>query len=529
MPAFILAKTIATPAEGFPAVDLRVPITLAASEATYCGINAYLESLNEFNRVKPTAFKTDTPDQPSATKRRKRGVEQTDPRTTPIMISPALKRAIQFQLNKIERLALTPDGYAQAFAEADYLNAGPLLSTLTHTILDTQSESPEDLMQFLSILYPNLKAPSPSASSPVLKTLLTQLANRFLTLRINVLKQGDLFSLEEALDHAESILLLPWITTLNLPNMGLEPQHCRFLNNLIGRIPSLEAVSLEENSLGIGCQKLTNLAKSPNLLTLNLASNDIEDMDLRTLADLPLEKLTGLTLKDNGLSAEGIGLLDPEKLPQLAQLDLDGNYLTPDTLDHLCDVTWPTLKRLSLSNMMWENDPDAILKFNGQAFPALIELNLADNNLSDSQLSTLLNNRSLPRTLEQVNLSTNRLIGTQAYPFHQLPKLRHLNLSSTPLKTQAIQSAFGLLRNPELRTLDISQTRFNEADLARLVTQFKVNADALPHFEKIKIGQGRFSAAFCLGINQSLARESFRFSLDASVHTIADLDEMDSE
>eukprot|EP00984_Skeletonema_dohrnii_P011451 scaffold4580_cov73-Skeletonema_dohrnii-CCMP3373.AAC.2 len=158
--------------------------------------------------------------------------------------------------------------------------------------------------------------------------------------------------------------------------------------------PQIEELNFYSNNIGRnGCVALGNALdgmRNPNLATVHLEYNDIDDEGLHALVAglINCHNLTSLCLSGNELvTAAGL-----RSLSTLFQSD------------HC------RLERLDLQKTNMDNDGVAVLKAGLASLPTLKKLDLSDNRIADQGLQALVRGLGSCNLLEDLYLSTNNML-----------------------------------------------------------------------------------------------------------------------
>lgn len=146
-------------------------------------------------------------------------------------------------------------------------------------------------------------------------------------------------------------------------------------------------VTLNLSGCRLGGKEIRALASRalPQLRTLYLNNDQIDDERFGILTQGQWPKLAELYLDDNSIGTDGIKSLVTNRglLSTLSVLSLENNRLDEDTLRYLTQVLWPALEVLNLSNNVIGMGLESLEKTKDH-FPKLKELNLSDNLIGDS-------------------------------------------------------------------------------------------------------------------------------------------------
>jgi uncharacterized protein (TIGR02996 family) len=196
--------------------------------------------------------------------------------------------------------------------------------------------------------------------------------------------------------EALAALDLPRLERLGMRSTQLTPSQ---LKPLLGR--SWVELDLHANSLGIRGLGMILDGDCTRLQTLSIGSNDVMNAGLQLLAQAK-PALRRLGLRRSQLASNGLPLL--ASLPALVSLDLSCN---------------------------------AIGKTFDFALPALRELDVRECELDDNGLRALLH--TFGRQLVSLDIGSNRVADPRTLLDAELPALRALNISNTPLAGNAKQ------------------------------------------------------------------------------------------
>ncbi|KAK1734345.1 leucine-rich repeat protein, partial [Skeletonema marinoi] len=160
--------------------------------------------------------------------------------------------------------------------------------------------------------------------------------------------------------------------------------------------PQIEELHLSMSNIGRnGCVALGNALegmRNPNLATLNIGSNNIDDEGLHALVGglINCHNLTSLYLHRNELITEA-GLRSLSTLLQS---------------DSCC------LEHLDLEQTNMDNDGVAVLAAGLARLPTLKKLDLSNNRIGDQGLQALVGGLGCCNLLEELYLSRNMLLGS---------------------------------------------------------------------------------------------------------------------
>ncbi len=271
-------------------------------------------------------------------------------------------------------------------------------------------------------------------------------------------------------DSGLSDLKAPRLTELTM-------EKCRIENlgpALKDRMPGLKTLDLSDSALAD--ETLKSLQGLKNLETLYLYKTNISDRGLAHLKDL--EKLRHLNL-DYTSNIDGTGLASLSNsdgyLPNLAKLSLVAMKLSDNrNLQNLKNL--PNLKDLSL---VYGHFTDQSLQYLPH-FNQLERLNLALTMISGTGLAHL----DLPQ-LRYLNLSNTPIKGDNLDCLNKLSKLEELHLSGADIK-DAYMDKLGKVKG--LKRLDLSSTALSDQGLSKLggLTELQaLNLSYMPHFSKL--------------------------------------------
>ncbi|XP_062280867.1 NACHT, LRR and PYD domains-containing protein 14-like [Scomber scombrus] len=237
------------------------------------------------------------------------------------------------------------------------------------------------------------------------------------------------------------------LKTLRLYNCGLSESHCEVLASALKSNPHLTDLDLSHNKLSdSSVKRLSAGLESPNcrLKTLRLYNCGLSETHCEVLAS---------ALKSN---------------PHLTHLDLSINKLSVSSVKRLsAGLESPNcrLKTLRLYNCGLSESHCEVLASALKSNPHLTELDLSDNNLSDSSI------KLLSAVLESPNcrLKTLRLWGCRlseiscAYLASALKSnpshLRELDLRKNTLKSSDVKQLWDLQQSPDCRLETLSCER----------------------------------------------------------------------
>ncbi|KAL9260711.1 Serine/threonine-protein kinase BRI1-like 2-like protein [Drosera capensis] len=250
------------------------------------------------------------------------------------------------------------------------------------------------------------------------------------------------------INSTESLLHLPFgIQQLQLPSAGLQgmiPPH--FLDGF----PSLAYVDLSENNLTGGIPRMLLSGRNHKLEFLDLSLNRISGpisvmkvnehscLSLRML-NLSSNQLTGsipvslsnctnlktMNLSNNLLSGEILPMFVNMVFSRIERLDLSHNYLTGPVSDMLGDACTSLIELRLANNNLSGPVPDSLL-----ACSLLEALDLSNNNLSGQFPDTVLQSLG---SLENLMLGNNSISGPFPASISSCKKLRVVDFSSNKL------------------------------------------------------------------------------------------------
>ena len=232
------------------------------------------------------------------------------------------------------------------------------------------------------------------------------------------------------------------LETLNLSNNGLfSAIGLRHLSDVIPKVLNLKELYLSDNALNDeGLQALTvGLRKHPTLEILNLSSNAIGSEGLRALAATELSSLRSLSLANNAINNEAMGVLvegiENFRLETL-NLSSNDNLVTPSGLAVFTTIFQRencSLKEIDLdTTIVADNGAKAFAE--GLVGNESLERLLFDcTNITASGWSTFSTLLCDTSSVNNVYLSNHTLenIGSRYYFDHQMPSSlkRYLQLN----------------------------------------------------------------------------------------------------
>eukprot|EP00984_Skeletonema_dohrnii_P009304 scaffold3549_cov110-Skeletonema_dohrnii-CCMP3373.AAC.6 len=183
---------------------------------------------------------------------------------------------------------------------------------------------------------------------------------------------------------------------LNFEETNLGDETFVEIATALSKQPQIEELNLSTSNIGRnGCVALGNALdgmRNPNLATLDLGYNDIDDEDLHALVAglINCHNLTSLYLHGNELIT-GVGLRSLSTLLQS---------------DNCC------LEHLDVERTNMDNDGVVVLSAGLSRLPTLKKLDLANNRIGDLGLQALVGGLGSCNLLEELYLSSNMFLGS---------------------------------------------------------------------------------------------------------------------
>jgi Leucine-rich repeat (LRR) protein len=223
------------------------------------------------------------------------------------------------------------------------------------------------------------------------------------------------------------------------------------------------------------------IARTPELVSLDLTNTKVSDEGIKTLADaverMPANRhgkwLVTLGLGDTAVT--DAGLTDMARLRFVESLDLSGTAVTGEGLATLSQL--PQLRDLYLNRcQLGANDMLALKRCSQLRFLAL-----GDRDIAEDEFQNIVDLRLEGIALGKTNI-TDEMVA-------RLRDLERLQLFSTPITDGAVQALAGA---PNLQVLDLSDTAISDAS-----TQWLVQ---MPNLEYLHLEGTKFTDAGLLAL-----------------------------
>jgi hypothetical protein len=325
-------------------------------------------------------------------------------------------------------------------------------------------------------------------------------------------KSGELDEMQAKTAALFSVPQLSQITTLSIDSNWLDRRGIEALAKS-ANLGNLRKLVLKSCKFGdAGATKLAQSSNLTNLRSLTISNCDVTHQGIQAIARSPhFHKLESLEIQNLTLGTEpysphvfkepAIGLAELYQLSKLRDLKANLYDLVPSVLE-----TWATkadwsLRTLNLnhSNIQPEG---AIQLARGHWWADMEELDLGSNNLGDDGLYAMvqgncfrscksieLSNTGLGEkaitafrgqtypNLEKLKLVQNQIPGHALPAFFQasMPKLKELNLSTNPLRDEAVTHILAWHGLRSLEKLNLDHTEISSKQLIKLITSPQVS------------------------------------------------------
>jgi hypothetical protein len=148
----------------------------------------------------------------------------------------------------------------------------------------------------------------------------------------------------------------PKLVRLDIGDNGLDDNWVKRLVQTLKQCPNLAYLDLSANYINAeGTTYITELFKSHNFVSLELAYNNFEDEGVKNITNALLQcpNLTNLNLSDNKFGDKGAtyiaNALCNAQCPNLTNLCLRSNKITNEGATNIVNAQWSSLTRLDLS------------------------------------------------------------------------------------------------------------------------------------------------------------------------------------
>lgn len=155
---------------------------------------------------------------------------------------------------------------------------------------------------------------------------------------------------------------------------------------------------------------------------------------------------------------------------QLEVLDFSSCGLKPYAIGRLANMSFPNLRSLKLS-WNWVNRASATILLNSRHFPALVDLDLGDNDLYDGDIAAIAK-QPLLRQLRYLSVRRNAIRTPAALALAEtdaLANLRYLDLADNLLGDEGLRAFLHSTHLPNLTNLDLRNNQLKSDGLYALV------------------------------------------------------------
>lgn len=246
----------------------------------------------------------------------------------------------------------------------------------------------------------------------------------------------------QSIDFSENLVeQLPMGFFANLKRLrivNLSHNRLRLISNDIFDGSVIETLNIAHNDLSNFPSSLSSI--SSTLINLDVSHNQIDHLDAVMLSNTP--NLVSLNLAHNKLTLLSDNVFS--YLNGLVSLDLSYNAIRANFKELFHEIQH--VKKLNLASTGVNSWPHLPL-------PSLIALNLSYNALDCRTINEIPSNTVIRLGhIRSLDLSRNRFTVVPSFLWQYMPLLKHLDLSSNPIRTINRDSFAGLIR---LQTLNL--------------------------------------------------------------------------
>lgn len=212
-------------------------------------------------------------------------------------------------------------------------------------------------------------------------------------------------------------------------------------NMVSKRVSTLNLDSAELLGLPSATSLLQSLSGMTQLTSLNLSGN-LLDRNIETLANCisNFTQLQLLNLGNNNIRTSGMKLLVPiiAKLTQLTALNLEANWINKHNIELLASIRLPNLTILNLSRNPLDKCKRALHVWL-ETMPRITHLDLSSTDIYFSKIPSFFENM---KNLQSLTLSNNKIGNSEALRLFrniiELPNIKEINLSNNDIRINGI-------------------------------------------------------------------------------------------
>ena len=254
----------------------------------------------------------------------------------------------------------------------------------------------------------------------------------------------------------------------------LAPADCTAVVHCLNSVQQISLIDLHNNNIGsLGCVEIVKLFDNSNSqLRLNLASNNIDDEDVKQLSNAVVNsQLSSLNLANNNITDVGVEQLSNAVVnSQLSSLNLRSNNITDEGVKQLSNAV--VNSQLSSLNLRSNNITDKGVK---QLSNAVVNSQLSSLNLAGIKITikgvTQLSNAVVNSKLISLNLAANNVRDEGVKQLSNAvvnSQLSSLNLRSNNITDKGVKHVSKAVVNSQLSRLHLAHNNITDEGVKQL-------------------------------------------------------------